>query len=182
MGHPLGEWIPLHPYSTRPRINPCDEPENKIMEQWLKLRTSATRPTTQPLDNDHKRAHKLFVGGLAKDTTDDKLDSHFSRFGELTDFVVMKCPDTRRSRGFGFITFATKDQLEDCMQAAPHTLDGKTVELKRARPREDNRSGGGGRNNVSVKRGGKRGSKKRKRKAATERSLDSDEINELLVK
>ena len=94
-------------------------------------------------DNDDERSRKLFVGGLDYDTTDGKLESHFSQWGELTDFVVMKFPDTRRSRGFGFITFATKDQLEDCMQAAPHTLDGKTVELKRATPREDDRSGGG---------------------------------------
>ena len=55
-------------------------------------------------DNDDERARKLFVGGLDYETTDHKLQDYFSQFGELTDFVVMKFPDTRRSRGFGFIT------------------------------------------------------------------------------
>ena len=33
--------------------------------------------------------------------------------------------------------------LEDCLSKHPHTLDGKTVELKRATPRDDDRRGGG---------------------------------------
>jgi len=79
--------------------------------------------------DDDERARKLFVGGLDYDTTDHKLQEHFGQWGDLTDFVVMKFPDTRRSRGFGFITFSSKDMLEDCMRASPHNLDGKTVEL-----------------------------------------------------
>ena len=83
---------------------------------------------------DDERARKLFVGGLDYDTTDNKLEEYFSQWGQLTDFVVMKFPDTRRSRGFGFITFSSSDMLEECMRACPHSVDGKTVELKRATP------------------------------------------------
>ena len=32
-----------------------------------------------------------------------------------------------RSRGFGFVTYATEEQVDACQLARPHTLDGKTV-------------------------------------------------------
>jgi len=87
-------------------------------------------------------ARKLFVGGLNYDTTDDELKQYFEQYGVLDDYVVMRFPDgTRRSRGFGFITYANVDDLETCFSAGPHTLRDKTVELKRATPRESTAGG-----------------------------------------
>jgi len=95
-------------------------------------------------DREFEKDRKLFVGGLDYETTDSVLKEYFEQFGELTDWVVMKFPDTRRSRGFGFVTFKDPERLEDCLSAGPHRLDGATVELKRATPREDERRGGKG--------------------------------------
>ena len=92
---------------------------------------------------DFERDRKLFVGGLDYETTDAVLREYFEQYGELTDWVVMKFPDTKRSRGFGFITFKEPEMLEDCLSQQPHTLDSKTIELKRATPREDDRRGRG---------------------------------------
>ena len=97
-----------------------------------------------PSDRDAERDRKLFIGGLDYETNDGKLKDYFEQFGELTDYVVMKFPDTRRSRGFGFVTYRDPEMLEDCLSKHPHTLDGKTVELKRATPRDDDRRGGRG--------------------------------------
>ena len=93
---------------------------------------------------DFERDRKLFVGGLDYETSDGVLKEYFEQFGELTDWVVMKFPDTKRSRGFGFITFKEPEMLEDCLAQQPHSLDGKTVELKRATPRDEDRRGGRG--------------------------------------
>jgi len=41
-----------------------------------------------------------------------------------------------RSRGFGFVTFATSAMLDECLSGRPHVIDGKEVESKRAIPRE----------------------------------------------
>jgi len=84
-----------------------------------------------------EQSRKIFIGGLNYNTTEDTLKEHFSQYGELVDIVVMKFPDTKRSRGFGFVTFAQEDQVDACQDARPHTIDGKTVETKRATPREE---------------------------------------------
>jgi len=83
------------------------------------------------------QTRKIFIGGLNYNTTEDTLKSHFSQYGEIVDIVVMKFPDTKRSRGFGFVTYATDDQVDACQAGRPHTIDGKMVETKRATPREE---------------------------------------------
>jgi hypothetical protein len=42
---------------------------------------------------------KIFVGGLSFETTDEKLKQYFSNFGPVNDAVVMRDPNTKRSRG-----------------------------------------------------------------------------------
>jgi len=96
-------------------------------------------------DSEFEKDRKLFVGGLSYETDDQSLKEYFEHFGELTDWVVMKFPDTRRSRGFGFVTYKHPENLEDSISAGPHSIDGATVELKRATPRtaEGGRGSGG---------------------------------------
>jgi len=54
----------------------------------------------------------------------------------------MTFPDNKRSRGFGFVEYSSLAEVDACQNARPHKIDGKTVETKRATPRED--SGGSG--------------------------------------
>lgn len=70
---------------------------------------------------------KMFVGGLSLKTEDDSLREYFSKWGEITDAVVMKEPGTRRSRGFGFVTYASPDSVDDVLQDKPHVVDDKEV-------------------------------------------------------
>ena len=78
------------------------------------------------------------MGGLHLDTTVESLKDHFKEYGEITDAVVIKDPNTKRSRGFGFITFETSKSVDACLEGRPHELDGREVEVKQAIPREDN--------------------------------------------
>ncbi|XP_063226624.1 heterogeneous nuclear ribonucleoprotein A1, A2/B1 homolog [Bacillus rossius redtenbacheri] len=80
---------------------------------------------------------KLFIGGLDYRTTDDSLKKHFEQWGEIVDVVVMKDPKTKRSRGFGFITYSRAHMVDDAQQARPHRVDGRVVEPKRAVPRQE---------------------------------------------
>ncbi|CAL1613786.1 unnamed protein product [Knipowitschia caucasica] len=80
---------------------------------------------------------KLFVGGLNVNTDDDGLRSHFDQYGVLTDCVVVMNKELQRSRCFGFVTYASPEEADAAMAGRPHTIDGNTVELKRAVARED---------------------------------------------
>lgn len=81
---------------------------------------------------------KLFVGGLSRDTTEETFGSYFSQFGEVEDRVIIKDGETQQSRGFGFVTFKNSDTVEEVFKTKPHELDGKTVDAKRAMPKDFN--------------------------------------------
>uniref|UniRef100_A0A673VIE8 RRM domain-containing protein n=1 Tax=Suricata suricatta TaxID=37032 RepID=A0A673VIE8_SURSU len=59
-----------------------------------------------------QQLRKLFIGGLSFETTDDSLREHFEKWGTLTDCVVMRDPQTKRSRGFAFVTFDDHDTVD----------------------------------------------------------------------
>ncbi|XP_033235941.1 heterogeneous nuclear ribonucleoprotein 87F isoform X2 [Drosophila pseudoobscura] len=92
-------------------------------------------------DNDEitepEQLRKLFIGGLDYRTTDDGLKAHFEKWGNIVDVVVMKDPKTKRSRGFGFITYSQSYMIDNAQNARPHKIDGRTVEPKRAVPRQE---------------------------------------------
>ncbi|XP_058869112.1 heterogeneous nuclear ribonucleoprotein A1-like isoform X4 [Acipenser ruthenus] len=84
-----------------------------------------------------EQLRKLFIGGLSFETSDESLRAHFEQWGVLTDCVVMRDPSTKRSRGFGFVTYSSVEEVDASMEARPHKVDGRVVEPKRAVSRED---------------------------------------------
>ncbi|VDK85343.1 unnamed protein product [Litomosoides sigmodontis] len=79
---------------------------------------------------------KLFIGGLSHETTDEQLRQYYSKWGTVVDCIVIRDPQTKYSRGFGFVTFATVQMAEAAMANRPHTINNKVVDPKRAIPRE----------------------------------------------
>ncbi|ORX88929.1 RNA-binding domain-containing protein [Basidiobolus meristosporus CBS 931.73] len=79
---------------------------------------------------------KVFIGGLNWETSDATLQEYFSKYGEITDCVVMRDSATGRSRGFGFLTFADPRAVDEVLKS-DHHLDGKLVDPKRAIPRDE---------------------------------------------
>uniref|UniRef100_F1L784 Heterogeneous nuclear ribonucleoprotein A1 n=1 Tax=Ascaris suum TaxID=6253 RepID=F1L784_ASCSU len=63
-------------------------------------------------------------------------DEFYSKWGELIDCIVMKDPTTKRSRGFGFVSYTKQSMVDEAMANRPHIVDGKTVDPKRAVPRD----------------------------------------------
>jgi RNA recognition motif-containing protein len=90
---------------------------------------------------------KLYVGNLNFNATEDQLRQVFGAYGELTSVTVITDRETGRSKGFGFVEFASAQEG----QAAIEALDGKEVggralKVNEARPREGGSGGprGGG--------------------------------------
>ena len=58
------------------------------------------------------------------------------------DCVVMRDPNTKHSRGSGFVLCATVEDVEAAKNVKPHKVDGSVVEPKRAVSREDSQRPG----------------------------------------
>lgn len=99
----------------------------------------------------------LYVGNLAFSVNSDDLRAAFEKFGTVSSASVVMDRETGRSRGFGFVEMS--DGGDAAISGLNGTdLQGRTVTVNEARPRED-RSGGGGRGGGG--RGGDRGGRGR---------------------
>ncbi|MCJ8735446.1 hypothetical protein PDJAM_G00247360 [Pangasius djambal] len=78
---------------------------------------------------------KMFIGGLSWQTTQEGLKDYFCKFGEVKESMVMRDPVTKRSRGFGFVTFADQAGVDKVLAQTRHELDSKTIDPKVAFPR-----------------------------------------------
>ncbi|KAI9197959.1 hypothetical protein LWI28_007429 [Acer negundo] len=77
---------------------------------------------------------KIFIGGLARETTSAQFVKHFGKYGEITDSVIMKDRKTGQPRGFGFVTYADASVVDKVIED-PHIINGKQVEIKRTIPK-----------------------------------------------
>ncbi|GMH07139.1 hypothetical protein Nepgr_008979 [Nepenthes gracilis] len=87
-----------------------------------------------PSEVDGASPGKIFIGGLAKETTLDQFTKYFGKYGEIIDSVIMKDRHTGRPRGFGFITYADPSAVDTVIQET-HVINGKQVEIKRTIPK-----------------------------------------------
>ena len=72
---------------------------------------------------------RLFVGGLAPETTDSSLRAHFESYGELVEAAVILDKRSKQSRGFGFIAFAL-GHVPPNILSDEHVIDGKPVGIR----------------------------------------------------
>lgn len=80
-----------------------------------------------------QRTRKIFIGGLADSVDEEALREYFEQFGEVFTAVVMYDHETRRPRGFGFVTFAVEESVDNVLrQGAFQYIHEKEVEIKPA--------------------------------------------------
>ncbi|PKL30908.1 RNA-binding protein [Candidatus Saccharibacteria bacterium HGW-Saccharibacteria-1] len=80
----------------------------------------------------------LFIGSLAYATTDETLAAHFAQIGPVSSARVITDRDSGRSKGFGFVEFENEaDNQKAVDQLDGKDLDGRTISVGLARPKED---------------------------------------------
>jgi len=92
---------------------------------------------------------KLYVGNLSYNTTDESLAEIFGAVGTVTSASVITDRETGRSRGFGFVEMASKEEGENAIQHFNgREVEGRSLTVNESRPREERsggyRGGGGG--------------------------------------
>ncbi len=93
----------------------------------------------------------IFAAKLSFDTQSDDLREAFEAFGEVTSANVITDKFTGKSKGFGFVEMPNDDEARKAIADLNDSeLDGRTIVVKKAEPREDRGdrggSGGGGYN------------------------------------
>lgn len=85
-------------------------------------------------------ATQLFVGSLPFKMTSDELQDLFAEFGEVNNAKIINDRETGRSRGFGFVEFASDDEAQAAVKAMNgKDVDGRALTVNVARPREERR-------------------------------------------
>lgn len=79
------------------------------------------------------------VLGIPWDVDTEGLKDYMSKFGELEDCIVMKERSTGRSRGFGYVTFASDEDAKNVL-SNEHFLGNRVLEVKVATPKEEMRA------------------------------------------
>ncbi|HWX43483.1 MAG TPA: RNA-binding protein [Blastocatellia bacterium] len=90
---------------------------------------------------------RIYVGNLSYQTTENDLADLFGQLGEVASANIITDRDTGRSKGFGFVEMGSDEADKAIAQLNGSELDGRTLTVNEARPREDrsgNRGGGGG--------------------------------------
>jgi RNA recognition motif-containing protein len=102
----------------------------------------------------------IFVAKLDFQTTSEDLQSLFEQFGTVDSAKVVFDKETGRSRGFAFVEMPNDDEAQEAINNLNETnVDGRTIVVKKAEPREGgggggSRGGGGGRGGFSRGGGG----------------------------
>ncbi|PKA66114.1 31 kDa ribonucleoprotein, chloroplastic [Apostasia shenzhenica] len=92
-------------------------------------------PPEQP-SREFEPSFRLYVGNLPWQVDDARLEQVFSEYGKVVNARIVYDRETGRSRGFGFVTMASKAELDDAIAALDgQDLDGRALRVNVAEER-----------------------------------------------
>jgi cold-inducible RNA-binding protein len=87
---------------------------------------------------------KIYVGNLSYQTTENDLTTLFEQAGQVESVSIITDRDTGRSKGFAFVEMSNEDAEKAIAQFNGQEVNGRTLTVNEARPREERSGGGGG--------------------------------------
>ena len=97
----------------------------------------------------------IFVGNLAKEVTEQDLQTLFAECGNVRSVKVIKDLFSGESKGFAFIEMPGAAEAQKAItELNTRDLKGKKIVVNEARPRDDDRRGGGGHRGGGGRKGG----------------------------
>uniref|UniRef100_J3LIB3 RRM domain-containing protein n=1 Tax=Oryza brachyantha TaxID=4533 RepID=J3LIB3_ORYBR len=77
--------------------------------------------------------HKLFVGNLSWTVTSEMLTEVFQQCGDVVGARVLYDGETGRSRGYGFVCYSTKEEMDEALSTLTGTeLEGREIRVNLA--------------------------------------------------
>jgi len=91
-------------------------------------------------------AMNIYVGNLSYSVTEDDLRQAFEAFGQVASVSIIKDKFSNQSKGFGFVEMPSQEEAQAAITGMNgKELKGRAMNVNEARPRTDDRRGGGGR-------------------------------------
>jgi RNA recognition motif-containing protein len=79
---------------------------------------------------------RIYVGNLAKSTTQDEINTLFSQAGVVTSVDLIKDKGTGQSKGFAFVSMPSQEEAEKAISMFnAYTLADKEIKVNVAKPR-----------------------------------------------
>ena len=86
----------------------------------------------------------LYVGNLPWSATEDEVRSLFANHGNVSSVKLVSDRETGRARGFGFVEMSTDTEAQAAIQGLNgQSVDGRSIVVNLARPKEDRGDAGG---------------------------------------
>lgn len=87
----------------------------------------------------------IFVTKLNYDTSEASLTQLFENYGTVDSVKIIMDRDTGRSKGYGFVEMPNDNEGDEAINSLNESeLDGRTIIVKKAKPKEDGGNRGGG--------------------------------------
>lgn len=84
---------------------------------------------------------KIYVGNMSFDTSEDDLRKAFEAHGQVDSVAIISDKYSGQSKGFGFVEMSNDAEAKAAMESLNDSdLQGRTLKVNEARPRNDNRS------------------------------------------
>lgn len=88
----------------------------------------------------------IYVSNLSFAVQDEDLRAYFAEYGEVTSAKVIMDKYTNRSKGFGFVEMTDDAAAQKAIaELDGATVDGRSIKVNVARPKEERPSGNGNR-------------------------------------
>jgi cold-inducible RNA-binding protein len=88
---------------------------------------------------------KLYVGNLSFNTSTQDLEEMFGALGTVQSVNIIEDRETGRSRGFAFVEMSSGEEAQNAIAALNgKDVDGRSLTVNEAKPREDRGGSGGG--------------------------------------
>ena len=88
---------------------------------------------------------KIYVGNMSYEVQEEDLRAAFGEFGQVDSVTIIMDKFSGRSKGFGFIEMASKEEGQAAIEGMNgKDLKGRALNVNEARPQEKSRDGRGG--------------------------------------
>ena len=93
-------------------------------------------PDTTGSKKTHQTSRSLFIRSLPPTATTESLTEHFSQSYPLKHATVVLDPTTKKSKGYGFVTFADSEDAQAAKEKFNGTVfEGRKIRVETAEPR-----------------------------------------------